>query len=280
MNIDGLDQLDFERVGVIRRAFKAGVVHPLINWILPASFMRWFFRITRSEMAAASWANPGGWKSMELSYRETKHPQIADRLLARVGSVPVALRNRKRLVVEIFTRMIADRDGQATHIVALGAGPGMNTLEAMERSGHRDVHAWMIDLNPDSFEFGRQLAASKGLSDRVRYIHGDVQHYRRLVDAVPNIVEMIGICEYLPDEAVRDLARAVSDVMPPGSRLVANSLSKRHGTDRFFRRVMDLHMIHRSPEHVSGMLADAGIVTEHVVPEPMGVYRILICRKQ
>jgi hypothetical protein len=230
-------------------------------------------------MAAASWENPGGWKSMVLSYRQDTPPQIADRMLRNFGSVPIALRNRKRLVVEIFTRLIGQRDGQQTNIVALGAGPGMNTLEAMERSGHDDTHAWMIDLNADSFDFGRELASAKGLADRVRYIRGDVQDYRRIVDAVPHIVEMIGICEYLPDAAVRDLAAAISDVMPPGTHLVANSLSRRHGTDRFFRRVFDLHMIHRSAEQVSGMLGDAGLVTEHVVPEPLGVYHVLVCRK-
>jgi SAM-dependent methyltransferase len=215
-----------------------------------------------------------------LSYREEKPPQVADRLLIKLGSVPIALRNRKRLVVEIFTRILNAREGQTTNIVALGAGPGLNTLEAMARSGHPDAHAWMIDLNPDSFDYGREQAEQLGIRDRVKYVEGDVTDYRKLIDAQPHLVEMIGICEYLPDETVIDIARAIGDVMPSGCYLVANSISYRHGTDRFFRRVFDLNMAHRTPKRISEMLAEGGIETLHVVPEPLGVYHVLICRKK
>ena len=151
--------------------------------------------------------------------------------------------------------------------------------EAMERASHADCHAYLIDLNPDSFEFGRQLAAAKGLADRVQYIQGDVAHYHQLCDAEPHVVELVGICEYLPDNVIGRIAEALGRVMPPGCHLVSNSLSRRHGTDRFFKRVFDLHMIHRTPQRISRMLADAGIQTRHVVREPLGVYDVLICQK-
>lgn len=279
METTGLLDLDYERVGPLRHALKKAVAEPMVNWILPASLVRWILRVTRSEMAQASWADPGGWKSMILSYRDDC-PQIADKFLTRLGSMPMALRNRRKLASECIRRLIAERGDGRVNIVCLGAGPGMIVMDAMQKSAHPDCHAFLIDLNTDSFQFGRSLAAERKLADRVRFIHGDVTHYRKLCDVQPHIVKMIGICEYLPDEVIRDIASAISEVMPPGGSLVANSLTRRHGTDRFFRRVFDLHMTHRPAERISELLADAGIATEHVFTEPLGVYDVLVCRKK
>ncbi|MDD4889587.1 MAG: class I SAM-dependent methyltransferase family protein [Phycisphaerae bacterium] len=279
MNTDGLTQLDYERIGPVGKVFKKAVTDPLVNFVLPSGFIRWVLRITKSEMAEASWSDPGGWKSMVLSYRDDMPPQIADRFLIKLGSMPIALRNRRKLCVEIMSRMIRDRAGQRTNIVCLGAGPGMIVLDAMDRSEHKDCHAYLMDLNPDSFEFGRDLAKSKELDARVQFIHGNVKDYRTLCPAQPHIVKMIGILEYLPDAIVSDIVKAISEVMPPGGQLIANSLTRRHGTDRFFRRVFDLHMIHRSADCVRKLLADSGIATDHVFTEPLGVYDVLVCRK-
>ncbi len=280
MDTNGLTELDYERVGPVQRALKVGLTNPLVNWVVPAGLIRWALRVTRSEMAAASWADPGGWKSMVLSYRQDTPPQIADRLLLRLGSIPMALRNRKKLATEVLARMIRQRSGQRTNIVCLGAGPGAIVLDAMTRSAHSDCHSYLIDLNPDSFEHGRAQAQARGLNGRVRFIHGDVTRYRELCDAVPHIVKMIGIIEYLPDEVIGQIARAIVQVMPPGGQLVANSLTRRHGTDRFFRRVFDLHMIHRPADQVRRMFDQAGLRTEHVLTEPLGVYDILVCHKE
>jgi SAM-dependent methyltransferase len=280
-----LTELDYERIGPISRFFKRTVINPLINWILPARFIRWVLRVTRSEMAEASWANPGGWKSMVLSYREDIPPQVADRFLVRLGAIPIALRNRRKLATEILARLIRDRGsegskGSPTNVVCLGAGPGMICLDAIQRSGHPDCRAYLIDLNPESFPFGQALAESKDLAHRVEFIHGDVTHYRSLCKATPHVVKMIGIIEYLPDAVVLDIARAIVEAMPADGVLVANSLTRRHGTDRFFRRIFDLHMIHRTADQVGKLLGEAGLATEAVFTEPLGVYDVLVCRKK
>ena len=280
METAGLTELDYERIGPASRLLKRAVVNPLINWILPARFMRWVLHVTRSEVAHTSWANPGGWKSMVLSYREDMPPQIADRFLLRLGAMPMALRNRRKLATEILARLIRECSHQPTNVVCLGAGPGMICLDAIEQSGHPDCRAYLIDLNPDSFAFGQALAESKDLAHRVEFIHGDVTHYRSLCSATPHVVKMIGIIEYLPDAVVLDIARAIVEAMPADGVLVANSLTQEHGTDRFFRRVFDLHMIHRTADEVRTLLGQAGLATEAVFTEPLGVYDVLVCRKK
>jgi hypothetical protein len=68
--------------------------------------------------------------------------------------------------------------------------------------------------------------------------------------------------------------------MPPGSPIVFNSLSKAHGTDRFFRRVFGLHMKYRTSEQLTALLRTAGFEgPAMVIPEPMGVYHIGVMRR-
>ena len=47
----------------------------------PRSRLRALLRLGASDMAAANWDDPGGWRSMVISY-EGNPPKIADRILS------------------------------------------------------------------------------------------------------------------------------------------------------------------------------------------------------
>ena len=65
--------------------------------------------------------------------------------------------------------------------------------------------------------------------------------------------------------------------MPAGASIVFNSLSAAHGTDRFFRRVFGLHMIHRTPEQLTPTDAAGRASADfRVHPEPLGVYHVIV----
>ena len=235
---------EFERLSPMRRAIKWIVTDPLANF-MPAGLMRGLLKFTKSEMAAANWADPGGWRSMVISY-EGQPRQVADRILVRAGTMPMALRNRRRLAVRLLGDLI-NAHTPPVHVLCLGAGPGCIVVEAMA-SATTLCNATLVDLNSDAFDYGRQLAARHSLSERVRFIQGDVRNVRQMMDQPPALVKMIGICEYLTDAQVTDIASAVAKVMPPGAPILFNNLTRRHGNDRFFRRVFGLHMTHRSVE--------------------------------
>jgi len=271
-----LSDIEFERHGPLRRALKAVVINPLANY-LPAGWLRGALRFGKSEMAAANWKDPGGWQSMVISYEG--HPrQVADKLLIGGGTMAMALRNRKRLAARVLARLIDSSESRPAHVLCLGAGPGHVITDAMVQA-RRASHATLVDLNSDAFEYGRQIAREKGVGDCVDFIEGDVRHVRRMLEDPPDIVKMLGICEYLSDEQIVDIARAVAEVMPAGAPIVFNSLSKAHKTDRFFRRVFGLHMNHRSPEHLQALMARAGFGEFTSVREPLGVYHVVVGRQ-
>ena len=268
--------LELERSDPVRRLLRACIGNPIANYF-PHSVQRLVLGLMRSEFAAATWTDPGGWESMVLSYAG-RHRRLADKLLCTFGTMPAALRNRRRLAARVIARLIDGAPGEPVEILCLGAGPGHIVNDAM-RQARRRAHATLVDLSSAAFDYGRRLAQSSGHHECVRFIQGDVRDVAGMLDRPPHIVKMLGICEYLEDACLDQIVRTVAGGMWPGSWIVLNSLSNAHGTDRFFRRVFGLRMIHRSPDQLEALLRPAGFADFVALPEPLGVYHVLIGRK-
>ncbi len=269
--------IEFERPGPVARAMKKILINPMANY-MPAGFLKAMLRFGKSELAAANWKDPGGWRSMVISY-EGNPTQIADKILVGGGTIPTALRNRRRLGARILARLIDQSQDDPAHVLCLGAGPGQIVMPAMLEA-EKDSYATLVDLSNDAFEYGREKARRFGLSERVRFVQGDVRDIHDHLDRPPSVVKMLGICEYLEDDQIIAIAGAAADVMPPNAPLVFNSLSRRHGTDRFFRRVFGLHMIHRSREELEELMRQANLGDFTAFAEPLGVYNVVIGRRQ
>lgn len=269
--------VEFERIGPIARAVKAGLINPLVNHIIPADWLIAALRFAKSELAESNWRDPGGWRSMVISYNG-QCSQVADKVLVNAGSIPLALRNRRRLGARVIARLIDSAGHEPVHVLCLGAGPGRIVIDAMSQAGAVS-EATLVDLNSDAFDYGRKIAAEAGVGDRVRYIQGDVRDVRDMLENPPDVVKMLGICEYLSDEQIVSIAEAVAEVMPPGRAIVFNSICRAHGTNDFLRRVFGLHMVHRSPYRLKQLMAEAGFGGFVSIPEPTGVYHVIVGRR-
>jgi SAM-dependent methyltransferase len=269
-----VNDIEFEGLSVPARLAKKLLINPLANYF-PAGLLRKMLRDGQSELALANWRDPGGWRSMVISY-EGHAEKTWDKILVGGGTIPMALRNRRKLAARLIARLLDEAEHRPAHALCLGAGPGIIITDAMLEA-HKPCHATLVDISSDAFDFGRKNAAEKGLADRVEYIQGDVREVR-ITDRV-DVVKLIGICEYLTDEQIRDIAEALAEIMPPRSAMVFNSISPRHGTDRFFRRVFGLHMNHRSVEDLREIIAPAGFEGFDSWAEPLGVYNVAVARR-
>jgi len=272
-----LEDIRFESPGPVRRFVRTALVNPVAN-STPPELLKYVLRITKSELAAANWQDPGGWKSMVITY-DGKPRQWADKVLVGTGTMAMALRNRRRLAGRLLARLIDAAQADPVHVVGLGAGPGQITIDALLEA-NCTAKATLVDISADAFEFGRNLAEDCGLGDRVTYLQGDARELAKYMIGPAHIVTMLGLCEYIPDELLAVLAAAAHRLLPPGAPLVFNSLSHAHGTDRFFRRVFGLHMIHRSPAVIRDLMASAGFGGFVSHPEPLGVYHVIVGRSR
>ena len=265
----------FEQFSQVRWLLKRAITDPVANYC-PAGWLRSLLRWGKSELAAANWAEPGGWRSMVISYNGLPS-QWADRILVHAGAVSMALRNRLRLASRLLAELI-DASAPPVHVLCLGAGPGQVILRAMQRASV-PCQATLVDLNADAFAFGRQLAQLWGLAQRVSFVQGDARDIRRHLASAPTIVKMLGICEHLTDRQIVDIATEAAAVMPPGAAIMFNNVTARHGNDRFLRRVFGLHMRYRSAAELTALMRSAGFGDFREHAEPLGVYSVIVGRR-
>ena len=162
-----VSDIEFERVGPVKRMLKRAVLNPLINY-MPAGAMKSVLRFAKSELAHANWNDPGGWKSMVISYHG-KPTQIADKFMVNGGVMSMALRNRRVLAGRLLAKLIEQADassdsGAGVHALCLGAGPGRIIIDALLESPDSS-HATLVDISSDAFDYGRELADSCGLGE-------------------------------------------------------------------------------------------------------------------
>lgn len=271
--------IQFEAPPKRTRAVKKVLVNPLINY-LPKRFLLWIFRRSQSPLLKESLRKAGSWQTMRISYENKPHVDWIDQLFLTFGTFPMGLRNRKRLVVKQLVETIAKHPERPLHVLGIGAGPGTNIIEALSQIGDPQIFAHLIDMDSAAFDYGRELARKSGLSPgQVDFTQGNAIELASHLRTPPHLVKMIGILEYLTDEQVQGLFDLAYRVLPPGGHILLNSISNRHGHDRFIRRIFNLQLNYRAPDALMEMLKKSGFSRFDVKREPLKIYYILIARK-
>jgi len=273
-----IDGIQFEALTTMNRLTRDYLINPLINYVFPRWCLRALLR-KRSALVDACAREPGSWECMRLSYEAQESGGRVDRLVEQYGSFPMALRNRKRLVSTIIGELISGYDRQV-NIVGVAAGTGHNIMEGMLEAPNTPSHAYLVDLSGGATGFGQELAKELGLTDRTTFVQGNVLEIEQLIDARPDITAAVGILEYFTDDQVADLLKAMYRAAPSGGSFVANSILPAHGSDRFLRTVLGLHLNYREPDHLRRLLSDAGYTDITARGEPLGIYSILTGHKR
>ncbi len=278
-----LRSMPMEGIGPLSKIVKALLVNPMLNRVLPAGFLKNFLRKSKSPLIQECLVRPGSWMSMELSYDAHARPKDwVDFLALRWSAMPMALRNRRKIVSQVLAEFIKQygADGKV-QILGIGAGPSRNLLSAVLLSGHKDIAATCIDLDSAAFAHGKKIWKDAGLPEEsVEFLQGDAADLARKIDIRPQIVKLVGILEYLDDASLKRLLELSRDCLRDGGMLLTHSIYRAHGVDRFMRRVFGLRLRYRSTEQIVGCLEQAGFGGFEIYTEPIGVYTVITALKK
>jgi hypothetical protein len=258
------------------------LLNPLRNR-LPAGLIRRLLAQSASPLVAESLVRPGGWRSMEITYRNDTPVDFFDRLALRRTPMSLASRNRRKYVTATITRLIREFAAEGpVSIVGVGAGPGLHVQNAIVGSGvdPQRVSAYLIDLDNDAFAYGSQNARRLGIERSLHFLEGNACRIDEVLPHVaPQIVKIVGLAEYLSDRQLLELLRALARIMPPGGALVTHGLVDAWGNAPFLVRVFNLRHQTRGGEKMSVMLRTAGFEVVKTFVEPIGIFPILTARK-
>jgi SAM-dependent methyltransferase len=249
------------------------------NYVLPAEWLQTLLRRSKSPLIAESFVRPGGWRSMEIIYRNAAPIDWLDRQALRDNPISMAARNRRKIISDLLTRLIRQHASE-DHVTMLGigAGPGWHIQTAFVDSGIEPsrVTAHLIDLDDDAFPYGRTLAARFGLHNSIHFLQGDASRIREVLpESRFQIAKLIGIIEYLTDEQLVTLLEAIREVMVPGGGLITHGFVDKYGTGKFLSRVFDLRHHQRDGEQLSRLLIQTGFRVDECEYEPAGIHPII-----
>lgn len=276
-----MDGLQFEVLPMAQLMLKK-VVDPLRNNILPASLLKRMASRSQSPLIQESLVRPGGWRSMNIVYENRRPVDWMDRMAVRYNPISMATRNRRKLVTAKLTEVLKTfADQPLLQLLGIGAGPGLHLQDSVVRAGlpAEKVRISLIDLDSDSFEFGRQCAAERGLSDSVNFVQGDAREIRKVLpDVAPHVVKIVGLLEYLTDEQALQLFAAMRDVIQANGRLLTHGLVDRYNSGPFLARTFGLSHHQRTADDVRALLKSTHFETMAVYETPMQIYPVLLTR--
>lgn len=271
-------EIVLERPTAIQR-LGAALLNPAKNYLLPASWLKMLLKRSAGPLLAEGFARPGGWRSMEILYRNDEPVDWLDRQALRDNPISMGSRNRLKIITRRLANLIAQYGARGpVTILGIGAGPGRHVQSALVDSGvdPARVTAHLVDLDDDAFEYGRALAEELGIASSIHFQQGDARSIRSsLPDMQAQIVKLVGLVEYLTDEQFLDLLSEVRNVTTRDATLVTHGFVDAFQTRRFLSRVFNLRHHRRSAEQMTSLLRSARFRVIDSVTEPVGVYPIL-----
>ncbi len=113
------------------------------------------------------------------------------------------LQQRLEIVREYISYSLDASPLGIIRVVSVCAGDGRDLLGTLENHPRaKDVHARLVELNPQLVERGRATIESLGLAKQIEFINGDATNSANYAGAVPaDIVIVCGVFGNLADEA-------------------------------------------------------------------------------
>ena len=219
----------------------------------------------RGVEAIYTWENPGGLKgAIENFWMTARNCQ--------------ALRNRLKIVQGLLRshlKKLRRRGRKRINLLSLASGSGRSVFSVVKDAP--DVHITAVDADHSSLKASRELAKQHGIKHG-RWIHGSVFDLSQLpANYQADIIEVIGLHEYLTPDEVLTLGRSLKDLLAPDGVFIT---SHTHNNPESFiiAQITDWDMIYRDQTEFTNLIEAAGFRLENLHTEPHGIHSVGVFR--
>lgn len=197
--------------------------HPQIDFAHPLNIPR---RIIYLPKAIRKWSTymPGGFATYPVHNPAVKRLHSGEtidyitRNLFRHASDGVGLRSRAHAMSWYVATRVETARKKRLRWLSVAAGTGQPTFDAAENLTRRPL-LFLSDLSDEAMSFAERLGRRRGFETDLATVKCDVTNSRKfsslLVRVKPDVIDMMGLVEYLDDRVVvqliRDFLRAKGD---------------------------------------------------------------------
>jgi len=164
---------------------------------------------------------------------------------------PKALRNRLKLFKKLLKIEIENANRDTVKILSLGSGSARGVIEVIKEyrdESRKTLFAVLVDKDPYAIEYSRNLASTEKIEESIKYYLNKIDESIDITKKEdPQIIEMVGILDYLKDKKVINILNNIFDVLKSGSRLITCNINCNF-EEKFIRKTVKWKMIHRKPE--------------------------------
>ena len=229
----------------------------------------------------------GTWKALDILYNlEYKEkPGFLSRIedfWTNILNIK-AVRNRSRLVQFELKKIIINflSRGEEVRILELAAGSAQPLLEVLayfRERGILNIKVLLLDNDPSALDYAKILAVKYGVQDQVEVVKTNAFFVKRVARVFrPNIIEMVGLLDYLPDNAAKKLLTNIKEALLPscGVFVTANIVSncERVATHLLYAWPK---MFYRSPHQLETILQQAGFDKNRITAEPLNIHCLAV----
>ncbi len=262
---------------------KKGCYH-LLSKPVPSINTFWFDR--SGSQGSKVKEGVGTWRALDIIYnrRFGQAKGLRGVIDNFWGNMPncQAVRNRLKLVKQEIRRAILRfSNHQEVRILSLAAGSAQGVIEVVAELKVRGirVRALLLDIDSTALDYAIQLAREHGVADQIETVKSSVAQVARVSrDFRPQIIEMLGLLDYIPqDKAIRLIRKIYESLEIKGIFLTCNV---RSNPERYFLKwVINWSMIYRTPAELAEIVYEAGFNDCRLIYEPLRIHGLVITQK-
>lgn len=107
----------------------------------------------------------------------------------------------------------------------------------------------------------------------------DVLFFNRVLDGfVPDIIEMMGLTDYLKDKLAIALIKKIRRYLANGGTFITCHVHP-NGESYFLKHIVNWKMIYRTLDAFENIIIDGGFIGSRFVTEPHNIHSIAIAKK-
>ncbi len=279
---------EYKREGIIEW-FRLGVIK-LIN-SLPTKIAQALFLAFSGGKGDPTMVfhNVTTWKALEILYtyperRRKKEVNIASVFWQNFLDNARSIRNRLALVKKelAIAIQVSARDNRTVHVLSIGSGSARSVLEAIAsfNGDSRNIETMLIDINRTAIDFSKTLAEQLGINYTTRLTGNFFRLERDAVNFHPEVIELVGLLDYLTEKQVVTLLNKSLKLLTPGGFLIGGNIVPNAETP-FVTKGINWPMVYRSPGELADLLIEAGFPPQNIkiIQEPLGIHALAVAQK-
>ena len=224
----------------------------------------------------------GSWKSLHVIYNHKfENFGRVTNFWLRCRNFQ-AVRNRFKIAESMLRTCIESFNSPTIRLVSLASGSAQNVFEVVKYYKDKGIiiNVLLLDIDATAIDYSRDLAIKLGIIDQIEFKVTNVVRSGTIIkEFKPDIVEMMGLLDYLRENIAIGLMRKIRKALP-GNGIFLTCHIHNNAEEYFMKWMVNWdNLLYRTPEKLEELIRKSGFNEVTLLTEPHGIHTIAVAQK-